>query len=1361
MKHRKNFLFYLYNPRKLSYFAAMNQNENTMKKLFLFFTLLLFTFGRIYSENSRFYDSGQLSCNLISAICQDARGFIWIGTEYGLNKFDGVQFTQYLNRENDANTLLGNIVRKLYLDRNHCLWIGCSNGVQYYLPEKDAFCTIPFEDNMTPNVTDITQLQNGEIWIATSGRGIFKIDRDKNKVVALDDINNICGTHLVNHIYEDRFNRIWISTDRQGIICLDSSGKKIAAYGASDLSETSANMILEDKEGTLFVTSGGAVFMFEEVSGRFIPVKSKDGQGVDVREMTLTKEGIIYLSTYGKGIYSIHKEERVLAPLENIHSPFLNMNTAKVVAMIEDSNQNLWVGCFQKGVMMIPNRPTAFGFWNLPEKEYEMGGTITCVYRDSQGFVWGGLENGGLYKFNAKGEVVEHIATTQTVISIYEDSNHVFWIGTYYNGLARLDARAGECSFLPQFGKYRIKSLVEDSRKNLYVSMFGEGLKGYHLPTGTMWELAEKTPESRNLMKNRWVNVLLCDSKDMIWIGHYKGISCYDARNDCFLEVKGDSVLNTRVCYSLLEDHKGNIWMGTNNGLYMWNRISASFTSYSTDDGLSNNVICGLAEDKEGNIWCSTFKGINQIKVSESRIINYYTGNGLIDKEYSRGVYFHDKEDYVYFGGNSGITRFAPAMITPKEFHQEVMITNMYLGNQPITSGTLSGGEKVIEGILMDAKEFRLSHEDNTFTFEFSTMDFREPENIHYEYRLKELSAAWNITLPGVNRITYSHLSPGNYTLEIRACENGTYTPIKRVGIHIDPPWYQSTVAYICYFLFLFALGVQVYYLLKRKQREEINEAKLKFFINISHEIRSPMTLIISPLESLLRREYDEATTKALRSMYKNANRIVSLINQLLDIRKIDKGQMQIRCSETDMVGFVNDLFQTFDYQAERRGIQFTFEHSMNELPVWIDRNNFDKVLVNLFSNAFKYTPDGGEIAVYLSTGVNKRESGALRNYAEIMIMDTGQGIDEGKLEKIFERFYQASEDLASAPIGFGIGLNLSRLLVDLHHGTIVASNRKDERGSCFTIRIPLGNSHLKKEEIQEQSPGDRIILQDRSYAYEPEEPERKKIGRSKTNYKVLVVDDDEEVREFLYAELGSVYRVIMAKNGAEGLQLALAQSPDLIVSDVVMPEMDGFTLLKKLKGNSNTSHIPVILLTSKTEHVDRIQGLDKGADAYLTKPFIMEELSMMIANLIANRLLLKGKFSGAQDQEDKVKTVEMKSSDEVLMERVMKVVNGHLDNSDLNVEMLAEQVGLSRVQLHRKLKELTGIPASEFIRNIRLKQAALLLKDKKMNISQVAYAVGFTNHTHFSTAFKKFYGVSPTDYIARFGEENPGIIYT
>ena len=1327
-----------------------------MKKHISILFIFCLLCGQGFSENIRFYDSGQLSCNLITKICQDSRGFIWVGTEYGLNKFDGVRFTQYLNHENDTTSLLSNIIRSLYVDRNHRLWVGCSSGLQYYVPEKDAFHTIPFDGNLSRSITQIYQLRTGEIWVLVSGRGIFEVDVENEKIRPLNGLTKKCGTHYINNIYEDRFNRIWVSTGKKGLTCIDSSRQRVKSYTVPELPGMSVSTIVEDKEGSLFVAVSGKVVQLNEADSSFVQIRNYGGEWLDIRNMTLGKDGRVYVGTYGNGIFFIDKEEHRLLPVENIYNPFFNINTAKVVSMIEDRNQNLWLGCFQKGILMIPNRPMAFDFWDMSEKEYESGGTITSVFRDSDGYVWGGLESTGLFKFNEKGEVLKHIATPRTVVSMFEDSNHALWVGTYYNGLATLDVRTNKCRFLPQFAGQRIKSIVEDSRKNLYISVFGVGLKGYNLSTGKVWELASSAPETKGLMKNRWINVLLCDSKDLVWIGNYKGISCYDARNDRYIKVKGDSVMDSHVCYSLLEDHNGDVWIGTNNGLYVWNREFGTFRRFSTEDGLSNNVICGLAEDKDGNIWCSTFRGINRIKPDEGRIISFYTGNGLIDKEFSRGVYFHDKEGRIYFGGNYGITHFSPEMIRPAAFDKEVMITNMYLGNHPVTVQTLSGGKAVIDKALIDARDFYLSHEDNTFTFEFSTMDFREAENVHYEYRLKELSTSWSNTLPGVNRISYSHLSPGSYTLEIRAGENGSYTPVKELHIHIAPPWYRSSIAYICYFILLFILGMQVYFYIKRRRREEINEEKLKFFINISHEIRSPMTLIISPLESLLKRDYDEVTLKALRSMYRNANRIVGLINQLLDIRKIDKGQMHIACSETDLVSFIGELVQTFDYQSEKRNIRFTFEHGQKELPVWIDRNNFDKVLLNLLSNAFKYTPDGGEITVRLTTGSDKRETGALRDYAEIAVLDTGNGIDENKLEKIFERFYQASADLASAPLGFGIGLNLCRLLVNLHHGIIVASNRKDCKGSCFVIRIPLGNRHLRKDEIAEQVVANHVALKIPSYELAAD-AEKVKTGRSKTRYKVLIVDDDEEVREFLHAELSGTYRVVTCKNGVEGLQIALKQIPDIIVSDVMMPEMDGFTLVKKLKGNTNTNHIPVILLTSKIEHSDRIRGLDKGADAYLTKPFVVDELLTLISSLIANRMLLKGKFSGAQAQEDKVKSIEAKSNDEILMERVMAIINNHLDNPELNVEMLAEQVGLSRVQLHRRLKELTGIPASEFIRNIRLKQAAILLRDKKMNISQAAYAVGFVNHTHFSTAFKRFYGVSPTDYIISAKKEENG----
>ncbi|WP_279179956.1 hybrid sensor histidine kinase/response regulator transcription factor [Bacteroides acidifaciens] len=1326
-----------------------------MKKYFIVCILFSLFFKCVAAENSRFYKAGQLTSHLITSICQDGQGYIWIATEYGLNKFDGVQFTQYFSRENNPASLSNNTVRTMMNDKENRLWIGCSNGLQYYVSSEDAFHTIPFQDNLFPSVTRIVQLHTGKIWLIGALRGIFELDEEQHIVRPLTSVNTLCETAVVDDIYEDHKHRMWIATAGKGLLCLDASGKILKRYTFQDLWGRNVRKIREDAQGNIVVVVNGKLAVLDENQGKFVPFHT-DYNWLDIRDVIRSKEGILYVATYGQGLFYVDKKEGKLLPTNNVYTPFFNVGLANMVSVLEDREQNLWLGCFQKGVVMVPTRPTSFHYWDFTEKEYNSGdnlgfyrenhGVVTFVYRDSRGDIWGGLEKGGLFKFDQNGQVTEHIKTSGAVISAFEDSEHTFWVGTYAQGLGVLNTRTGQCDFIPQLSGKRVKCITEDSEKNLFCCLLGEGLWRYNLRTKEEYEICRKNPETRKLLKNTYMNVILCDKEDLIWIGHYAGISCYDVQNDCFMRIKGDSVLNSCVCYSLLESRDGNIWIGTNNGLYVWNKSEQLFKRYTTENGLSSNMICGLAEDNEGNIWCSTFRGINQLKLKEKRIINYYTGSGLVDKEYTRGAYFQDKDGIVYFGGSYGVTCFSPSEITNSEFRREVMLTNMYIGNVPVNTKTVSGRKAVIECPLTDATDFYLTHEDNTFTFEFSTMDYREPENINYEYRLLGLDAGWNSTLLGVHRLTYNHLPPGNYTLEVRACENGFYTPVKQLQIHIAFPWYRTIYAYICYFLLLSALVAQSLFILKRRRQEEINEAKLKFFINISHEIRSPMTLIISPLESLLKRDFDESAMKALRSMYKNANRILELINQLLDIRKIDKGQMRIICAETDLVGFIEDLYKTFDYQAEKRRIRFVFEHEMEKLPVWIDRNNFDKVLVNLLSNAFKYTPEDGEIRICLSAGTDRKSSGPLLEYAEIMILDSGPGIDETKLEKIFERFYQASADMSAAPLGFGIGLNLCRLLVNLHHGTVVASNRKDRQGSCFTIRIPLGNAFLKKEEMTAE-----VAAFNHHSAHQPsfiDEHSDKKTVKSKTGHKVLVVDDNEDVRDFLKTELGEMYKVLVCTNGDEGLQTALLQLPDVIVSDVKMPVMDGFTMLKKLKNNSNTNHIPIILLTSKTEHADRIQGLGKGADAYMAKPFNIEELETLIANLIENRIRLKGKFSGAL-QEDKIRSIEVKSNDNILLERVMKIVNDNIDNPELNVEMLAEQVGLSRVQLHRKLKELTGVPTGEFIRNIRLKQAAVLLKERKVNISQVAYVVGFSSQTHFSTAFKKFYGVSPTEFIA------------
>ena len=605
-------------------------------------------------------------------------------------------------------------------------------------------------------------------------------------------------------------------------------------------------------------------------------------------------------------------------------------------------------------------------------------------------------------------------------------------------------------------------------------------------------------------------------------------------------------------------------------------------------------------------------------------------------------------------------------------------------------------------------------------------------------------------------------MRPGKYTFHVRALNHGNYSEIRTIKILIAAPWYETWWAYCLYigFAALLIWGIinnvmsRIRHrreITKREHDEQLNEAKLQFFINISHEIRTPMTLIINPLEKLLAEENKGELHKTYLMIYRNAQRILRLINQLMDIRKLDKGQMFLKFRETDIVGFIDDVMQPFEYMAHKKNINFVFQHDVAQLNAWVDLNNFDKILMNVLSNAFKYTPEGGEIQVSLAVGRDITCKDALRDFFEIVVTDSGIGIDKDKIERIFERFYQIDNDVTKSNFGTGIGLHLSRLLVQLHHGTIRVENRTDVSGSRFIIRMPLGSEHLRADEMEEAtfptvyphlSNLKEDLLDDTGEA---------PTSKPKTRQRVLVVEDEEEIRAYLKAELSDTYRVVTCCNGKEAYDFILKEMPDLVISDVMMPEMDGLTLCHKLKQNTNVNHIPIILLTAKSRTEDTLEGMETGADAYIVKPFNTELLKSTAANLITNRRLLRNKFSGTQQQEDKIEKISMKSNDEVLMDRIMKVVNKHLGNPEFNVEMLASEVGLSRVHVHRKLKEITNLSTHDFIKNIRLQQAASLLdQNKKMTISEVAYAVGYTNLSHFSNSFKEKYGMSPKEYMNR-----------
>ena len=613
----------------------------------------------------------------------------------------------------------------------------------------------------------------------------------------------------------------------------------------------------------------------------------------------------------------------------------------------------------------------------------------------------------------------------------------------------------------------------------------------------------------------------------------------------------------------------------------------------------------------------------------------------------------------------------------------------------------------------------------------FSQLDYQSVGNIVFQYRIN--GGKWISNAAGDNSFNFTGLSYGHYRIEVRTYCNGKYSTYKKViNLDVLAPWFLTVWTKLLYLFLILGLTAAAIIVYLRKKKRDLEEAKMQFLINATHDIRSPLTLIMEPLKKLKERLGNAEEYQAdIDTIDRNAQRLLTLVNQILDKRRLDKHQMNLSCRETNLVEFSQGLVSLFTYNANLRGINIRLEMPETPVNAWIDRNKLDKAIANLLSNAFKYTPNGGEIIFR----IEKQDKKVL-----LYVIDSGKGLGKNDDAKtLFERFYQGKNSADMHLGGSGIGLNLCRSIVRLHGGDVTARNREDgTSGACFIIELPLGKEHLKDSQIN----SDYVV-----------NGKKQQRGAASRNSKILLVDDDIEICRYLKSELSDWYRFVICNNGKEALKQLLSGDFDLVVSDVVMPEMDGITLLRNIKGNANISHVPVIMLTSKSEISDRLEGIKLGADAYLAKPFSLEELHLTIDNLIDNVRRLKGKFSGALKQDDKVEKVEVKGYDEELMERIMKVVNENLSDSDFNVEKMCDEVGVSRTQLHRKLKEMTGVPTSEFLRNIRLNEAARLIREHKINITQVSYMVGFANNSHFSTAFKKYFGMSPTEYAAKYTE--------
>lgn len=996
------------------------------------------------------------------------------------------------------------------------------------------------------------------------------------------------------------------------------------------------------------------------------------------------------------------------------NQPFI-FDNAHISDLLIDRDGNQWYGCYMKGLFLSNNDKNVFHPVSLDELGAGME-TISSVVGVADGLMLFVVKNHGLYLLDEKTGNTKLLQSPAGPIKVFSD----FWKNVYVygrDGIYEYDWKHQTYRLLLPANGLSLDGMQVDAAGNIYFASPGNGLYVWNRKSGKMTQYLMDDKRPHKTICNNWISEIRLDSRGWLWCATANGLSCMDTKTGYFDIILSRSLLEGKTCYSTLELSDGKIAIATEMGLYLYDRKKQQTTPWPHSESISGLRIYSLNKDAKGNLWMSTAQGIWCYDSKAKSFFSFEKGNGLLTKEYLAGVVGSTSDGVICYGNSEGLTYFRPSQV--KDYNEKM--SAIYL-SEVLLDGKMAPfiGDNL--SVPSDFKSIVLS---------FSQLDYQSVGNIVFQYRIN--GGKWISNAAGDNSFNFTGLSYGHYRIEVRTYCNGKYSTYKKViNLDVLAPWYLTVWAKLIYLSLVLGFMAAVIFIYLRKKKRDLEEAKMQFLINATHDIRSPLTLIMEPLKKLKERlgnaeEYHED----IDTMDRNAQRLLTLVNQILDKRRLDKHQMKLSCRETNLVEFSRGLVSLFTYNANLRGIQIKLEMPETPVNAWIDRNKLDKAIANLLSNAFKYTPNGGEIIFR----IEKQDKKVL-----LYVIDSGKGLGKNDDAKtLFERFYQGKNSADMHLGGSGIGLNLCRSIVRLHGGDVYAHNREDGKsGACFIIELPLGKEHLKNNQI---------------YSDNRDTKKKQQRGAASRNSKILLVDDDIEICRYLKSELSDWYRFVICNNGKEALKQLLSGDFDLVVSDVVMPEMDGITLLRNIKGNANISHVPVIMLTSKSEISDRLEGIKLGADAYLAKPFSLEELHLTIDNLIDNVRRLKGKFTGALKQDDKVEKVEVKGYDEELMERIMKVVNENLSDSDFNVEKMCDEVGVSRTQLHRKLKEMTGVPTSEFLRNIRLNEAARLIREHKINITQVSYMVGFANNSHFSTAFKKYFGMSPTEYAARYSE--------
>lgn len=1277
-----------------------------------------------------------------TSICQDTVGLLWIGTDRGLLRFDGNHYETYVSNRSNPSAISDNRVLDILCDDKGRLWVATANGLNLYDPATDTFKVIPLPSlDFYGYVIAVDKMSDGTVIFVVSGIGLYIINETNGEPVAVRYLPNIQEEKNINTILCAPDGRVYAGA-RGGEICTIEPNGRLSLHKVCD------NYVCDmafDKNGNLLVADVNHIYRVKlKEDYEVVPLLSS--APINISRLSAQRHGIVYVGTHGSGLWRVPDGEDVVEPSSSIYSPFLNLSNANIGAVYSAPDGSIWLGCNYYGLVMIPSRNIPFTYRKLNDIFSDFSGGINAMttWRDN---VVLGLDKSRIGVLSPSGNLIMAVTLpgqgSLSSLTATEDNKVI--AGMANDGLYEISLPEGSVKkILSVAATFPNIYVAPGYGDDLFVAIHGVGVMRYNRKTGEQTYLPVNPDGDR--LTNAFVAGMCRSSDDKIWMGLFSGLAAFDLKGDSLIAIDQTPFLSS-TSYSIAETDNGEIAVGTSDGLIIYDRAKGKLEKFTTDDGLVANEIRDMAVDRKGGLWLATLHGLSFIDPDDKSFKSFHGGYGLVENAFSHIDISGDGKN-VYMGSNLGVTSFNPDSVLASGLGTKIKISGIYLGGRRIPPSEKLAGRPIIEGNPNSPSAIYLPYKSNSITLRLATTDFRDGNNIVYRWQIEGYGKEWYSTVPGDALIYLPHLDPGKYRLKIEALENGLISEPIVIDVHVSTPWYITWWVKILYVLIFLTLVVLLFLEWKRRRRAKEDDARIKFFMDISHDIRSPITLIMSPLEQLMKEPFNSDVKMKLKTMHRNSQRILSLVNQLLEVRKLEKGKMRLNCRLTDMNTFVSELVEMFKPQAEEKKQTLEFVAGEDIPDIWVDRQNFDKILVNLISNAIKYTPEGGKIEVRNSL-IDHPEIG---ESVEVSVIDTGIGLDAKTEHRLFERFYQG-EGHGASKTGFGIGLDLCRRLVDFHHGAISGRNRNDGvSGSVFSVALPVGPDSYTPEELADYA-GAPVAADARGVRdvilpiATPGETETVRTPKSAGQKTILVVDDDTELREYISSHFRKHYKVKSASDGLEAMRIVADTPPDLIVSDVIMPGLDGLTLLNRLKKNADTHHIPVVLLSSKQDIADRMAGWDRGADGYVGKPFHIEELEALVDNLIDNRLRMKGKFSGTQDTEGKISAPEMKGNDEMLLERVMKIIDRNIEDPKLNVENLAQEVGLSRAHLHRKMKELVGMTPGDFIRTIRMRRACELLKKGDVAVTQVAYKVGFTSQPHFSTIFKSFTGFTPSEY--------------